>query len=78
MHITNNFLTSICCCIPYPCTQTSCRLHVSFHGCHQDTEEIGNAYALHSGFNEWAQNNNIIVLYPMAQVSESRPLNPNG
>jgi poly(3-hydroxybutyrate) depolymerase len=53
-------------------------LHISFHGCHQDTAEIGDIYAQHAGYNEWAQSNNIIVLYPMAKVSTVAPMNPEG
>lgn len=66
-------------CIRISASQTAtCRLHISFHGCHQDTGEIGDTYARHAGFNEWAQSNDIIVLYPMAGVSNATPLNPNG
>ena len=66
--------------ISFHCTQkqTTCRLHISFHGCEQNIELIGDAYAAHAGFNEWAETNNIIVLYPYAKVSSSRPTNPNG
>jgi len=56
----------------------SCRLHMSFHGCEQNLELIGNAYAAHSGYNEWAEVNNIVVLYPYARVSKVDPYNPKG
>jgi len=56
----------------------SCRLHMSFHGCEQNLELIGNAYAVHSGFNEWAEANNIVILYPYAKVSKLVPYNPKG
>ena len=52
-----------------------CSLHISFHGCKQGIEYIGNSYALHSGFNNWAENNNIVVLYPYVKSSID---NPNG
>lgn len=50
--------------IPSSCEHQKCHLHISFHGCEQNIELIGNEYAVHSGFNDWAESNNIIVLYP--------------
>lgn len=41
-----------------------CRVHVALHGCKQTHERIGTKYVLESGYNEWADTNNIIVLYP--------------
>jgi len=55
-----------------------CKLHVSFHGCLQAIETVGNVYATQSGYNDWAEANNIIVLYPYAKPSTSAPSNPNG
>lgn len=54
----------------------ACRLHVSFHGCNQDLKTIGNQYAANTGFNDWAEANNVIVLYPYV-VSSTFPSNPN-
>eukprot|EP01035_Chromulina_nebulosa_P018765 gene18765-24532_t len=66
--------------IPTSCQSgnVACSLHVSFHGCKQNLETIGNLYASSTGFNSWAEINNIIVLYPYAKVSNSLPSNPNG
>lgn len=72
--------------IPSSCQQsasqlqmtTSCRLHISFHGCKQNLSRVGNEYAAHSGFNSWAEANDIVVLYPYAEVSNSVPFNPKG
>lgn len=53
--------------VPTACQQQEeCALHVSFHGCSQDYDHIQDAWAVHAGFNEWAEANNIIVLYPYA------------
>lgn len=54
--------------IPTACQSgnVACRLHLSFHGCSQDLADIGNDYALNTGFNEWAEANNIVVVYPYA------------
>jgi hypothetical protein len=66
--------------IPTKCSTklVACELHVSFHGCEQNLDLIGNDYAAKSGFNEWAEANNVIVLYPYVAVSETVPYNPNG
>lgn len=67
--------------IPTACqtkSAASCRLHMSFHGCEQNLELIGNAYAAHSGYNSWAEANNIVVIYPYATVSKLVPYNPKG
>ncbi len=43
-----------------------CRLHVALHGCRQHVEAIGDSFYTQAGYNEWAEANNIIVLYPQA------------
>lgn len=61
-----------------------CRLHIAFHGCMQDAGSIGDQFAVGAGFNEWADKNRIVVLYPQARatittaVSSSVPTNPMG
>jgi hypothetical protein len=64
--------------VPAACEDgtTQCKLHISFHGCVQDLASIGNEYAADTGFNDWAEANNIIVLYPYA-VTSVMPSNPN-
>ena len=32
----------------------------------------------HAGFNEWAESNNIVILYPYVKPSAEVPLNPKG
>ena len=56
----------------------SCRVHMSFHGCEQNLDLIGNEYAAHSGFNAWAEANNIIIVYPYVKASALIPYNPKG
>jgi len=65
--------------VPTACQQqnNTCKLHVSFHGCLQGFEEVGQIYVLHAGLNRWAESNNIIVLYPQAVLSIF-PVNPEG
>ncbi|HCF79113.1 MAG TPA: hypothetical protein DER52_05440, partial [Glaciecola sp.] len=51
--------------IPQSCAQgDTCRLHVSFHGCNQNASAIGMDYIEDTGLNEWADSNNLIILYP--------------
>ena len=64
--------------VPKSCESSKCRLHISFHGCLQNLELIGPEYAVYSGFNSWAEANNVIVLYPYAITSQVSPVNPNG
>jgi poly(3-hydroxybutyrate) depolymerase len=48
----------------------TCRLHVAFHGCRQHPDAIGDTFARHAGYNEWAESNGIVVLYPQAKAIE--------
>jgi poly(3-hydroxybutyrate) depolymerase len=66
--------------VPTYCQNTAntCHLHVAFHGCLQNLELIGNAYAANIGLNEWAESNHVVVLYPYAKRSDVAPFNPNG
>ena len=51
-----------------------CAVHVVFHGCLQNADNVGDSVYGKLGYNEWADSNGIIVLYP--QVDSSVPLNP--
>lgn len=53
-------------------------MHVAFHGCQQGYETIGDKYVKHAGYNEVAEANNIIVIYPQVSVSYFSPSNPQG
>ena len=46
------------------------------YGCEQNLELVGNVYALHAGFNEYAESNDMIVLYPY--VVSNPTTNPKG
>ncbi|GGD74223.1 extracellular catalytic domain type 2 short-chain-length polyhydroxyalkanoate depolymerase [Lacimicrobium alkaliphilum] len=62
---------------PAPCLQgESCQVHVSFHGCNQNIEAVGDDYARLTGLNEWADFHNTVVLYPQTKKSTLMPLNP--
>ena len=46
-----------------------CHVHVNFHGCEQQKAAIGDTYVSHTGLNEWAESNNVIVIYPQATAN---------
>jgi hypothetical protein len=51
--------------LPASCANgESCRVHVAFHGCLQSAASVGSDFYEHAGYNEWADTNHIIVLYP--------------
>ena len=68
---------------------SACRLHIVFHGCKQSVQALGRTFIAEIGVNEWADNNDIVVLYPQARTvnvgdfSPPRPtdlfnINPQG
>ncbi|OAQ76959.1 fungal cellulose binding domain-containingprotein [Purpureocillium lilacinum] len=73
--------------VPKSCQDGSkvCKLHVSLHGCLQTIADIQNKYTVSTGYNLWADANDILILYPQA-VHDSTPRqawqgllpNPNG
>jgi hypothetical protein len=68
--------------VPASCAaQQPCRLHIALHGCKQNFDTIGNRYIEHAGYNEWADTNRLIILYPQTiagNPAEFEPLNPFG
>ncbi|MGF1681327.1 extracellular catalytic domain type 2 short-chain-length polyhydroxyalkanoate depolymerase [Photobacterium minamisatsumaniensis] len=65
--------------IPEQCqSDNTCSIHVVFHGCEQGAEVIGNKYYTTTGYNEVADANDFIILYPQANPSPKAPYNPKG
>ncbi len=59
---------------PAACTAgETCKLHIAFHGCLQGASLVGDAFYAHSGLNEWADTNHIVVLYPQVTKSGANP-----
>ena len=55
--------------IPAACdARERCRVHVALHGCLQSAGDIGEDFIRHAGYNEWAETNRIIVLYPQIRA----------
>lgn len=65
--------------VPAACVAGArCRVHVALHGCLQNAGKIGDAFYRHAGYNAWADENRIIVLYPQTAASHFAPVNPQG
>ncbi|MGK0306768.1 MAG: poly(3-hydroxybutyrate) depolymerase, partial [Gammaproteobacteria bacterium] len=65
--------------IPKTCQAgESCQLHISFHGCQQNVETVGTQFIENNGLNNWADTNQMVVLYPQTKNSMFMPLNPQG
>jgi poly(3-hydroxybutyrate) depolymerase len=65
--------------VPQQCRDgRGCRLHIAFHGCRQGASSVGRAFVSNAGYNEWAEGNGIVVLYPQVAKSLVMPLNPQG
>lgn len=65
--------------VPESCgSGQQCRLHIAFHGCEMSAEKIGDTFAVHAGYNRWADVNNIVVLYPQIKQSAKPTSNPKG
>ena len=78
--------------VPKVCSDGQpCRIHVAFHGCKQvynrnpdasdfspddASNPFGLQYVKYAGYNEWADTNNLIILYPQAQKVQA--MNPRG
>jgi poly(3-hydroxybutyrate) depolymerase len=59
--------------VPRACDTGPCRLMVTLHGCYQYYGLVGNALLDKSYLNEYADTNNMIVLYPQATTMTGNP-----
>ena len=56
--------------IPQACTAgTQCRLHVVLHGCQQNVTLVQQQYVRNTGYNRWADTNNMVMLYPQTSTA---------
>ena len=67
--VNNNFAPTGFVYIPTTCgprdsALTLCKLLVAIHGCMQSVAYVGLEFVMHAGYNNWADTNNIVVLYP--------------
>ncbi len=60
--------------IPEACREPAgCRIHIAFHGCAQNLDQVGDAFTAKTGFARWADANRLIVLFPQTTVSATNP-----
>lgn len=63
--------------VPTQCQdgRKTCILHVALHGCEMNFELIQEQYVEHSGYNAWADANDMVILYPQVCKSAVFTLN---
>ncbi|RIX85060.1 extracellular catalytic domain type 2 short-chain-length polyhydroxyalkanoate depolymerase [Acidovorax cavernicola] len=47
----------------------SCRVHLVLHGCKQNYTDVSDQYVKKTGYNRWADTNNIILVYPQTSTA---------
>jgi poly(3-hydroxybutyrate) depolymerase len=62
--------------IPTACRAAGCKVHVAFHGCLQNFDAVGDSFVLRAGYNNWADTNSFIVLYPQTISRHGPGLRP--
>jgi len=56
--------------IPQACSDgTQCRVHVVLHGCKQNESDVQQQYVKNTGYNRWADTNNLVMLYPQTSLA---------
>jgi poly(3-hydroxybutyrate) depolymerase len=64
--------------IPTSCAKgAKCKLVLALHGCLQYADSIGTTFVDHSYLNQYADTNNLVVLYPQA-TADTTFTNPKG
>lgn len=65
--------------IPTGCQDRTspCKLHIAIHGCNMGQQFIGTEYAEHNGYNQWAESNAVIIVYPNVKP-DAELGNPDG
>lgn len=61
--------------IPKKCRAAGggCGVHVALHGCQMNPDFIGQQFIESAGYNEWAEANDLVVLYPQSAKSNGNP-----
>ena len=55
--------------VPQACTTASCRVHLVLHGCKQNYGDVSDKYVRKTGYNRWADTNNIVLIYPQTSAA---------
>ncbi|MCO5141554.1 MAG: prolyl oligopeptidase family serine peptidase [Oligoflexia bacterium] len=61
--------------LPKKCANTTCALHIAFHGCQMSPEFIGTKFVKNAGYNAIAESLGVVILYPQILKTSK---NPNG
>lgn len=60
--------------IPKSCDEAAgCRIHIAFHGCAQNRSSGGETFIRKTGFDRWADNNRLIILFPQVKITAFNP-----
>ena len=61
--------------IPKACLQplANCGVHVALHGCQMNPDYIDSKFIENSGYNEWAESNKLVILYPQSAKGNGNP-----
>jgi poly(3-hydroxybutyrate) depolymerase len=59
--------------IPESCQRGGCGLHIALHGCLQNTLIVQKEFVAHAGYNDVAETNGLIILYPQASSGAGNP-----
>ncbi|SDM94102.1 alpha/beta hydrolase-fold protein [Vreelandella arcis] len=59
--------------LPEGCEQGGCPITLALHGCQMGQDAIGDAFARHSGLNDWAATHGQIIVYPQATSTLKNP-----
>lgn len=63
--------------VPANCANgAACKLHVALHGCVQNYAKISDKFINNTGYNKWADTNNIIILYPQTVADNTSHSTP--
>ena len=58
---------------PKQCYTSKCKLHIVLHGCNQGKEFVGNKFVIQSGYLNYAELNNIILIFPQNKATKENP-----
>jgi hypothetical protein len=61
--------------VPSECRQSriACGIHVALHGCQMNPDFIQKKFIENAGYNEWAETNRLIILYPQSAKGAGNP-----
>ncbi len=59
--------------VPAVCATKACGLHIALHGCAQSPDYVQTQFVSEAGYNDWAESNDLIVLYPSVKSGSGNP-----